>query len=597
MTGTDIKVVDSVTGLQRIYRYYHLTYQSYDADFYAHYLAREPIESGKPINRVGPWSCNYNHLHYDMYDLDTQGAPLEYVNPLKEIRAAVRPDTVAPDIFGDIGLVPHGTRWGNFTTAGGWCTVVKGSVDIVAHLRDRDEAGSPLPGATNVGVFNLRWRACSSADPNCPWKPTYVFERMPVRWGDDRPSAQAEQQFSTTPPFKSDFNVCPAPDSSGNIPVNQTYMVATSTPSSSWNTADASVPNGLYAVSVEASDVTGNATTSSINACVQNPACKDLSIRDAEDDVGTIPYAGVPFHLSPDITLNPGTPDENQNVRLGVSNTIEVQVWNRGACNLPANTTYEVCLAWNPPSPTIPFPLPANQLVSCKSETVPATGWAPGTSRKTTLNWVPVGTDVPSGHACLVAWSNMSGDSTQMTSSVVLDNNRAQRNVMFVPLPQPGTMSTAAFWEYPLGDVPERNIDISFHPTGSGALPDMYLVLPPTVRVRELANARVISSFRGPIESCVTGDYERCIQLCPGPGQACMQLIGGFDPSDVIHLKGVRVAEPTKLLFMVTVPRTTQAVSTFEAVVVEGAAPAGRPPYPIGGLTLRFGGVKTQADR
>jgi hypothetical protein len=45
--------------------------------------------------------------------------------------------------------------------------VVNGNVDIVAHLLDIDDAGSIEPGASNVGVYKVRWRACAPGTAGC----------------------------------------------------------------------------------------------------------------------------------------------------------------------------------------------------------------------------------------------------------------------------------------------------------------------------------------------------------------------------------------------------------------------------------------------
>src|SRR5262249_16805005 len=145
-------------------------------------------------------------------------------------------------------------------------------------------------------------------------------------------------------------------------------------------------------------------------------------------------------------TANAGTADENVNVREATSNTVDVRVWNRGGCSLPATTTYSVCLGWSPPSASIPFPLPPSPTIPCKTETVPAGGWPPGTSRTTTFNWTPAANSLPAGHACLVAWSSITGDLPLNTASVVLDNNRAQRNIAFVTLAQSSSTSATGLW-------------------------------------------------------------------------------------------------------------------------------------------------------
>jgi hypothetical protein len=247
---------------ERTYRYLHLEHQSYFATFVDSYFRDDRVQSGTPVARVNPWTCDYQHLHYDVTDDTAPGGP-RYLNPLRDIDFDSRPDGQAPEIS-KIKLAKHnGSRWtaiNNFRRA---CIVVMGKVDIIAKLRDRDDAGSDLPGATNVGVYDLHWRACPESTPDCPWNDTHSFEDMPVGWeSPDNPDTKA--QFSTTPQWVSDFSEC-------STSVNQTFMVPTSSSSTaSWDTTDGTYPDGSYLVSVEASDIAGNISVKTIHACVAN---------------------------------------------------------------------------------------------------------------------------------------------------------------------------------------------------------------------------------------------------------------------------------------------------------------------------------------
>ena len=77
----------------------------------------------------------------------------------------------------------------------------------------------------------------------------------------------------------------------------------------------------------------------------------------------------------------------------------------------------------------VPHPIPANQIVNCQTQTVSGASWAPGVSRLTTFKWTPIAGSVPLGDKSLVAWSDIAGDAPQFTASVILDNNRGQRNI------------------------------------------------------------------------------------------------------------------------------------------------------------------------
>jgi hypothetical protein len=419
----------------RTYRYVHLKYGTFDAAYYDKCLNSDPSEkivnSGVPIAEVIEYTCPYHHLHYDIYET-MPGNTSEFLNPLSDFAPGVAPDVEAPRID-DIRLAaaPPASRWGEFSPTEGACTVVRGRVDIVADLLDLDTAGSTEAGASNVGVYKLRWKACAASDPTCNnWKSPQEFARMPAEWNQGG-NNNTSQQFSTTLPFVSDFDEC-------SSTVNKTFMVASSSPSASWDTT-AGTPNGSYTVSVEASDFAGNASTKTAHVCVQNGAgCTiDLAIRDGESDAGATPSADSPFGLSPDITVNSDTADENLRVTTGTTNTIVVQVWNRGSCTLPIGATYNVCLAWSASAEPVSQPIPENQTVGCQAQTVSGVGWTPGVGRSTTFQWTPVVGSVPLGDNSLVAWSDVSGDSPQFSSSVILDNNRAQRNIAFTTTAQP----------------------------------------------------------------------------------------------------------------------------------------------------------------
>jgi hypothetical protein len=257
--NTKIDAADGVTQ----YKYYHLAYDTFDTDFVLAYKNRTRggnVASGARIAKVHPWSCGFDHLHYERGLIDANGITT-LINPLLQITP--NPDLIAPDIF-DIHLANHNdddTRWSEITKTPPACTVVQGKVDIVAHLRDRDDAGSTLLGATNVGVYDLRWRACHDNTPDCNWNSTHAFKDMPPEWEKPKNSSTL-LHFSLKAPWESTANEC-------SHSVNQTFMVPSShSPTGSWDTTDG--PDGEYTVSVEASDIAGNRTVQSILVCVQN---------------------------------------------------------------------------------------------------------------------------------------------------------------------------------------------------------------------------------------------------------------------------------------------------------------------------------------
>jgi len=423
MTGLSnlIRVKDA-NGIE--YRYQHLAFGTFLAKFAGPFLAGRTVIAGEQLARVAPFGCAaYSHLHYDLLQ-DTA----KYLNPLARI--VPNPDGVPPRVL-DIGLAARGSLpWSEFAPpAKNACTVVNGNVDIIAQLNDRDDAGSTLIGAGNVGVHHLRWRVCPDGTPVCSnWNDTHPFDDMPKAW-DRSGNTATPKQFSTTPDWVSTADAC-------SNEVDKTFSVVTGL-ASGWNTTTS--PDGSYTVSVEATDFSGNKTTSTAHACVQNgTACTtDLTIRDGDNDHGATPFLDSPFWLSPDIKVNRGTVDEDRNIKVGRVNVVEVQVQNTGSCTLPVATTYNVCLGWSPPSDSVPHPLPASQTVDCQPQVVAGADWLPGTGRLTSFSWTPAAGSLPLGDNSLVAWSDLPADPVQSTPSAPLDNNRAQRNITFAASPEP----------------------------------------------------------------------------------------------------------------------------------------------------------------
>lgn len=410
------------------YRYLHLAYNSYDPDTAIARRNVDWIESGQLIARVTPWTtggCDgaYSHLHYDVHDGSY------FLNPLRQINEALRPDTQAPEIV-RLGLASGRNRdggWNVIPTEPMKCTVVTDDVEIIAGLRDRDDAGSSQLGTTNIGVHHLRWRVCPDNAPNCAeWSQPQVFERMPIELASSAGNSTTRALFSTNTPWKSDFDEC-------STAVNETYMVATSAPSEPWSTQDGAYPDGSYTISVEAADVAGNTGDKRILACVQNgsPCIADLVIRDGLGDEGAVPYTGGNVLASPDINLTDGSADNDPHASLTADNVINVRAWNVGSCPLFVGTTYEICLGWRLPSQPRSGPIPAGQLVGCKIELVPSNGWLPGTSRTTSFSWNAEFADTAPVGVALEAWTKLPRDPPQMSFPWTRDNNRAVRIIRF----------------------------------------------------------------------------------------------------------------------------------------------------------------------
>jgi hypothetical protein len=549
--GTTIQGTDGVT-----YRYWHMAHGSYHADYVTHYNNGTAVDAGDEVAKLYHWSCNFHHLHYDLI------SGTNYLSPLADITP--NPDPDLPTISAIGFAQDNSDPWVQFSpVSSGGCTVVSGATDIIAQTRDRDDAGSTLNGAATQWVHNARWRACPDSAPACAWQTTHIFDAMPTSWGTSGNAASAAQ-FSNRAPWDSNSNYCAA---------TWLYGIVTNfsggTPDTTGNWSTASVSDGSYSVSVEATDFAGNARVYNTRACVQNgTGCTtELAIRDATDDGGAIPYAGNNWWLSPDITANPGTLDEDHNINVGVANPIEVQVWNYGSCNLAAGTTYTVCLGWGLPSSTVPYPLPPGQVIDCQTDTVPAGGWAVGTDRVTTITWIPTSGSVPLGHHCLVAWVDTAQDGVLNTPAVNWDDNRAQQNITFQAAPAPTAAGETSFWVSPQKMIERRSLVLEFkYGGGWSAFARVRLHIAPGLE----------------FERVVGGDVSKD----PVSGGI---VIEGIDALGQLRLEGIHVQEPVQLTVEVWTEEEIKEGQFADIQVTEyGLLPTHEEIVPVGGVTLRF---------
>lgn len=594
--------VDVTSADGKRYTYAHLSY--FDPSFVVIGTKQPPstrlVTAPQRIGQVARQSCEFHHLHYQVGALigddRDSGTPSKtyYLSPLAEISPHV--DAIPPTV-GPLGLAVDQTSWTVFSPAAsglpGACVPVKGLVDVIAPVVDQDNAGVFVNGTATVGVSDLNWRQCSKTAPNCSWIPTYTFDRMPVGWGEGSSNPSSALQFSTSAPWPSNSDYC-------NATTN--YMIPTnwvgSVPSTigAWNTAG--VSDGDYTVSVKAIDFALNATVRRVHVCVENSGncTTDLTVRDGLDDTGAVPYTGSPFWHSPDITVNPGSTDENRNVNVGAANTVNITVWNTGSCVLTAGTNYTVCLGWSAPSGSVPFPLPSGQVVACKSETVPSGGWLPGNSRLTSFSWTPAANSLPLGHHCLVAWSSMPADPVESTAAVVLDANRAQRNITFQAAPVLGAQAYAAFWVNPLKEVAQRSLELRFKSSRSKPfLRGARIHVPPGIAVKDIVDAEVVGGYKGdpPQEPCNFGDESGCATPCIDwkhvVPRNCTLVLGGIGPYSRVRLDGITLNQPVQLVLEVTAAEELPLSGFIDAEIVEdGVLGADPVRTPIGGLTLRF---------
>lgn len=572
-----------------VYDYGHLEHGSYHVDYEDAYNDGNPVTAGDRIAKIVRWStCDFHHLHHE---IQIPGG--NFISPLAEITP--NPDSDPPEVDGLFFAQNNTSPWTTFNpVTGNACTVVSGPADIIVKTRDFDDAGSSLGDILILGFHDARWRACPDSDPDCPWIDTHRFDTTPAST-----NTLASRFFSSVSPWISYSGYC---NDDWYYPVVTNFIAGAADTTGAWDTATAG--DGSYSVSAEITDFSGNRTIISRRACIQNEVgcTTELVTRDATDDYGGIPYPGPNWWVSPDITANPGTADEDRNINLDVANPIEVRVWNYGSCDLADGTTYDVCLGWGLPSGTIAHPLPPEQQIDCQAETVPAGGWAVGSSQTTTFTWTPESATVPNGHHCLIAWVDMPpDDGVQNTASVRWDDNRTQQNITFTPAPGPapgpGDSGLSSFWINPQKKLIKRDIKLTLHYSGNRqTLSKVRLHVGPGLVIDKLVGGVVTGGYRGdkPVEPCELDPKELHMLMCAPwkktSHKGYTRIIDGIGPTGSVLFSNVQVMEkPVRVTAEVWSEKSAQKGDFVDIKVVEYAIlPGHKKISEVGGLTVRF---------
>jgi hypothetical protein len=570
-----------------IYWYGHLQNGSYHVNYINAFNNGTPVAAGDRIAKIVRWNlCDFHHLHYELIDGSN------YINPLADITP--KPDTDSPEIEDILFAQDNSNPWLPFSpVAGSACTVVSGPADILVQARDFDEAGASLGGPGELWIYNMRWRACPDSSPSCAWQTTRPFDSMPTSWYAVN-NAATLAQFSNRAPWISNSSYCNA---GWDYAIVTNYVSGMPNVAGNWNTT--TIADGSYSVSVELTDLAGNVTVRNRRACVENSVgcTTELTIRDWTDDYGAIPYSGPHWWLSPDITANPGTADQDVNINLDTANQIDVRVWNFGTCSLPPLSSYQVCLGWGLPSSTVAHPLPPGQQIGCLTEIVPASGWAVGTSRTTTFTWTPSSASVPNGHHCLVAWVDMPpADPVQSTPAVNWDDNRAQQNITFKAA-SPGRPSTSSFWVNPHEMIRDRSLELTLSYGGNRAtLRELRLHVAPGLMIKNVVGGSIVGAYHGdkPIDPCEMDPELLKELLCLSWEEASKhditRVIGGIDPDGRLILEGIEpFGEPVRITVEVVPDEDIPKGAFADINVVEHGRLAGHKAIsPVGGLTVRF---------
>ncbi|HEY0142541.1 MAG TPA: hypothetical protein VGF48_16705 [Thermoanaerobaculia bacterium] len=556
-TTYNVGAVDTGT---RLYFYKHLQMNSYDPDYATAFNNGTAIAANDRISKVVRWGCDYHHHHYEIQE----GGNL--ISPYFDI--AGEPDAQVPAI-GTIGFAANNSNpWTVMNAAApSGCTIVSGLVDIIAQIKDRNDAGSPLPGATNNWVRNIRWRACPDATPDCAWRETHLYDSMPTSW---QSPGVGSILFSRSAPWLSSSDYCADAEQYGIV--TNFGGGGLEDASGAWDAG--ALANGAYNVTVEATDFSGNQRRKSVRACVQNGGgcTTELLIRDAADDAGAIPYIGPQWWVSPDITANPGTPDEDANILVGLANPIAVRVTNSGSCPLPAGTTYDVCLGWSLPTGSVPHPLPPGQVIGCQTETIGAGGMAVGATRTTTLSWTPDALSVPLGHHCLVAWTSTGADPVMNTPAVNWDDNRAQQNIQFTMAP--GAPMAAAMWVHPQEMLGNRAIEFRFR--GFADSDRVSILIPPELDVTRVHGAALV-----PSRECGSD----CQSVEEARKRGCPLLVQGLDVTrGRLFFEIGRVEKLARIAITLEEGKPGGTIDFIEHGIIRGQKERGE----VGGATIRF---------
>lgn len=265
------------------YIYHHLEYSMLSLPLQLHFNNTNPanrnipefwpaMKAGDRIAQVhDSFICDLDHLHYEVQRASDGGLITE-VNPLSRIEP--KPDADAPQIE-NIFLAKRGQeQWDEFdvdVSAGG-CTVVSGNVDIIAEVSDRDG------GVSNVGLYDVQWRACKQGEPECDWLDAYRYDDMQGSWTDSN-AGVAEKHFSLLSPWISipeawlrSENACPVAEEGEGGPASKSFTILTSSSAGGpWKTGSNRYGNGKYVLSVKAADISGNSSApKSKFVCVRN---------------------------------------------------------------------------------------------------------------------------------------------------------------------------------------------------------------------------------------------------------------------------------------------------------------------------------------
>jgi len=285
------------------------------------------------------------------------------------------------------------------------------------------------------------------------------------------------------------------------------------------------VSDGLYKVSVEASDLAGNKTAMSRFVYVHNDSSPfdpslvthDAYIRDNLQDIGDIPstLGGRPFWTSPDIVVVlqgasvPADPNYagNAQVKAGWTYDVYIRIHNDRCVQVErvkakvysANPAMIIDQSqWNP--------ITSGNFVGDAANPNGVTVSAGGTALLGPLIWAPTAAEAAAnnGHRCMLAYITCTDDPYNTLPDVVKDNdNIAQRNMqvegltafsIYNPVPAEAAVSLI----FNCGSLPMDNpltvvrLSVEYHP----ALANGWAGVPGTTLTHDTANNKLHLDIR-----------------------------------------------------------------------------------------------------
>jgi hypothetical protein len=409
------------------------------------------------------------HLHFSIFD---RLENYDGINPL----LALDFERDAPAIIDDErpridSLDFRADRSTTAVVPAGACGEITGIVDVAARMLDSfyvtDPAPQPLPGSIDsIGLYRARTLIRHVETGNTREVPWYEFDHGPFTCtGPDRgqscPQTMTLQDFyaaSVDTPYGSAllgatyapvlFEVASSVSDYSTIETYTHLLTNSWGQEGSWNTTLG--PDGLYQVSIEASDHAGNRRARSTFVVVDNAGALDETngradayVRDHAADVGATPSSlgGEPSWSSPDIlvvpfgatvTLDSVAPDTR--VQAGSRYDVYVRIRNDRCVALDG---LRVRLTSLQPNLSVveqdPVPItPSGQFVSDAARPNGATIAAGATVLLGPFPWTvraPEASGV-GGHRALLAEIDAPADRRAAGTAVAADNNAALRSVV-----------------------------------------------------------------------------------------------------------------------------------------------------------------------